>query len=129
MENQRKWALILIRFSAIFGVVGTIIGSKMSGDMDYSLRPIHAHVLLVGWLSVFAWGIFYYLVPISKPMLVKVQAIFGMVGAIGLSVGMYFYNFHNSGFTTFFFVVGGTILLLAFCLFLLNTFFVNKREQ
>lgn len=129
MENQRKWALMLIRISAIFGVIGTIIGSKMSGDMDYSLRPIHAHVLLVGWLSVFAWGIFYYIIPISKPMLVKVQAIFGMVGAIGLSVGMYFYNFHNSGLTTFFFIVGGTILLLAFCLFLINTFFVSKREQ
>lgn len=56
---EQKWGICLIRFAAIFGLIGTFIGSHMSGNMDYSLRPIHAHILLVGWLSVFAWGIFY----------------------------------------------------------------------
>lgn len=55
---EQTWSLRLIRFSAIFGIIGTFIGSQMSGNMDYSMRPIHAHILLVGWLSVFAWGIF-----------------------------------------------------------------------
>lgn len=127
MQQQRVWALTLIRFAAIFGFIGVVLGSKMTGDMDYSITPIHAHALLVGWLSVFAWGIFYYIVPVSKPMLMKIHSITAMIGAIGMTAGMYFYMFHNSGFTTFTFIVGASILLLAFVLFIVNTFFVNKN--
>lgn len=131
MEQQRTWALTLIRFSAIFGLIGVYIGSTMSGNMDYSLRPIHAHILLVGWLSVFAWGIFYYSVPIRKLLFVKVHAIFGMVGAFGLTGGMWLYNLNpfnmNETLTMVLFIIGGSILLLAFVLFVIVTFFVDKR--
>lgn len=126
MQQQRFWALLLIRFAAIFGLIGVVLGSKMTGDLDYSITPIHAHALLVGWLSVFAWGIFYYVVQISKPILVKIHAVAAMLGAIGMTAGMYFYMFYNSGFTTFTFIVGASVLLLAFLLFIVNTFFVKK---
>lgn len=131
MEQQRKWALTLIRFAAIFGVIGVFIGSMMSGDMDYSLRPIHAHIVLVGWLSVFAWGIFYYVVPVRKLVFVKIQSVLGMIGAFGLTSGMWLYNLNplnlNETFNMVFFIVGGTILLIAFALFVVSTFFVEKK--
>ena len=132
MEQQRSWALTLIRFAAIFGFIGVFIGSKMSGDMDYSLRPIHAHIVLVGWLSVFAWGIFYYIVPVRKLILVKIHSIFGMVGAFGLTFGMWLYNLNpfnlNETFNMVFFIVGGTILLIAFAMFVVITFMVDKKH-
>ncbi|ESU33393.1 hypothetical protein G3A_06520, partial [Bacillus sp. 17376] len=56
---EQTWSIRLIRFAAIFGLIGTFMGSHMAGAGDYAMRPIHAHILLVGWLSVFAWGIFY----------------------------------------------------------------------
>lgn len=127
MQQQRSWGLMLIRFAAIFGLIGVVLGSKMTGDMDYSITPIHAHALLVGWLSVFAWGIFYYIVPMTKPLLMKVQAVAAMIGAIGMTGGMYLYMFHNSGFTMFLFIVGASVLLLAFLLFIVHTFFVMKN--
>lgn len=127
MQQQRSWALMLIRFAAIFGLIGVVLGSKMTGDLDYSMTPIHAHALLVGWLSVFAWGIFYYVVPTTKMLLMKIQAIAGMIGAIGMTGGMYLYMFHNSGVTMVIFIVGASILLLAFILFIVNTFFVKKN--
>ncbi len=55
---EQKWSLRLIRLAAIFALFGTYLGSHMSGSGSYQFRPIHAHVLLVGWLSMFAWGIF-----------------------------------------------------------------------
>lgn len=33
---EQTWSIRLIRFSAIFGIIGTFIGSQMSGNMDYS---------------------------------------------------------------------------------------------
>ena len=128
MVQQRKWAIWLFRIAALFGLVGVVIGSMMSGDQNYAYKPIHAHVTLVGWLSVFAWGIFYYTVPVTKVILVKVQAIFGIIGAIGLTAGMYFYNFYDETWAMVFFIVGGTVLLLAFALFVLSTFLIQQEK-
>ena len=130
---EKKWAIRLIRFAAIFGLIGTFLGSKMSGDMDYSLRPIHAHVLLVGWLSVFAWGIFYSIYTVKYKVLVTIQSILAMTGAFGLSFGMWMYNLNpfnlNETFVMIFFIVGGTLLLLAFTLFVVVTFFIDNKEN
>ena len=130
---EKKWAIRLIRFAAIFGLIGTFLGSKMSGDLDYSMRPIHAHVLLVGWLSVFAWGIFYSIYTIKYKVLVTIQSILAMTGAFGLSFGMWMYNQNpfnlNETFVMIFFIVGGSLLLLAFALFVVVTFFVENKEK
>lgn len=80
---EQKWSIRLIRFAAIFGFIGVILGSKMSGSMDYSLRPIHAHMLLVCWLSVFAWGIFYKVYRVKYKKLVTAHAIVSMLGSFG----------------------------------------------
>ena len=130
---EKKWAIRLIRFAAIFGVIGTFIGSKMSGDLDYSLRPIHAHILLVGWLSVFAWGIFYSIYTVKHKVLVTIQSILAMTGAFGLTLGMWMYNLNpfnlNETFVMIFFIVGGSLLLLAFALFVVVTFFIENKEK
>ena len=130
---EKKWAIRLIRFAAIFGLIGTFLGSKMSGYMDYSLRPIHAHVLLVGWLSVFAWGIFYSIYTVKYKVLVTIQSILAMTGAFGLTLGMWMYNLNpfnlNETFVMIFFIVGGSLLLLAFTLFVVVTFFIEDKEK
>lgn len=128
MVQQRKWAILLIRIAAIFGLIGVVIGSMMSGQENYAYKPVHAHVTLVGWLSVFAWGIFYYVVPVAKAIIVKVQAVFGIIGAIGLTAGMYFYNFYDETWAMVFFIVGGTVLLFAFALFVLSTWFIKQEK-
>lgn len=129
---EQIWSIRLIRFAAIFGIIGTFIGSHMSGNMDYSLRPIHAHILLVGWLSVFAWGIFYRAYKIKYKKLVPVHSVLGMAGALGLTLGMWMYNinpFHlNETFVLVFFIAGGSLLLLAFLLFVPITFLIEKGK-
>lgn len=128
---EQKWSIRLIQFAAIFGFIGVFLGSKMSGDMDYSIKPIHAHALLVGWLSVFAWGIFYKVYRVKYKKLVAIQSILGMVGAFGLTFGMWMYNLNpfnlSETFVMIFFIVGGTVLLLAFMLFIVITFLTEKE--
>lgn len=127
---EKKWSLRLIQFSAIFGFIGTYLGSHMAGQMDYALRPIHAHILLVGWLSVFAWGVFYRLYTVKYKKLVTIHGFLAMIGAVGLTAGMWFYNLNpfnmNDTFVLIFFIVGGTLLLLAFLLFAVITFLTEK---
>ncbi|MCM3631897.1 MULTISPECIES: hypothetical protein [Paenibacillus] len=129
---EQKWSLILIRYAAIFGIIGTYIGSKMSGEMDYSLRPIHAHILLVGWLSVFAWGIFYKNYKVKYKKLVTVQGWLAILGSFGLTFGMWMYNLNpfnlNDTLVMILFIVGGSLLMLAFLLFAIITFFTEKEQ-
>ncbi|MCM3708268.1 MULTISPECIES: hypothetical protein [Cytobacillus] len=130
---EQKWSIRLIRFAALFGIFGTYLGSHMSGQMDYSLRPIHAHILLVGWLSVFAWGIFYKVYRVKYKKLVPIHSILGMAGALGLTSGMWLYTLNpfdlGDTFVMVFFIVGGTLLLLAFALFVVITFLTEKTAE
>ncbi|GAK42386.1 hypothetical protein PUW24_12570 [Paenibacillus urinalis] len=128
---EKIWSIRLIRFAALFGILGTFIGSQMSGSMDYSMRPIHAHILLVGWLSVFAWGIFYKVYKVKSKLLVAVHSWLAMLGAFGLTFGMWMYNLNpflwDETLVMILFIVGGSLLLVAFLLFAIITFLIEKE--
>ncbi|MHC8514792.1 hypothetical protein [Sporosarcina sp. ITBMC105] len=128
---QEKWSLRLIRISAVFGLIGAFLGSHMAGSGSYAFRPIHAHILVVGWLSVFAWGVFYKLYQVRAKKLVAVHGWTAIIGSIGLTAGMWFQFMQpfglNETFSLIFYIVGGSVLLLSFALFILVTFLVKKN--
>ncbi|MGE7945011.1 hypothetical protein ACQKNB_23460 [Lysinibacillus xylanilyticus] len=130
---EQKWSLRLIRLAAIFALFGTYLGSHMSGSGSYEYRPIHAHILLVGWLSMFAWGIFYRAFKVKSQKLVAAHGWTAILGVFGLTIGMWFYNINpfnfNQTFTMIFFIVGGTTLLISFALFIFVTFMVDQKED
>lgn len=127
---QEKWSLRLIRIAAIFGFIGTVLGSHMAGAGSYAFRPIHAHILLVGWLSVFSWGVFYKIYRVRARKLLTLQGWTGIIGAIGLTAGMWLQFMQpfnvNEVFSLIFYIVGGTVLLISFALFVVVTFMIEK---
>lgn len=130
---EQKWSIRLIRLAAIFAFIGTYLGSHMSGSGSYEYRPIHAHILLVGWLSMFAWGIFYRAFKVKSQKLVAIHGWTAILGVLGLTVGMWFYNINpfnfGSTFTLVFFIVGGTTLLISFALFIVVTFMIHQQKD
>ncbi|WP_024370868.1 hypothetical protein [Exiguobacterium sp. ZOR0005] len=130
---EKTWSLRLIRLAAVFGVIGTAIGSHMSGAGSYAFRPIHAHILLAGWLSVFAWGVFYRLYRVKHPLLVTVHGWTAVIGSIGLTSGMWLYAMNpfawNETFTMVYFIIGGTVSLISFILFLIVTYMIDHDER
>lgn len=133
MTMQEKWSLRLVRFGALFGLLGAYLGSHMAGAGSYALRPIHAHILLVGWLSLFVYGLFYKLYKIKSPKLVAIHGWSAIIGAIGLTLGMYLQFIHpfqvNETVALITYIVGGTILLISFAIFVLVTFRVEKGRS
>ncbi|QSB11844.1 hypothetical protein JTI58_09640 [Lysinibacillus fusiformis] len=130
---EQKWSIRLIRLAAIFALIGTYLGSHMSGSGSYENRPIHAHILLVGWLSMFAWGIFYRAFKVKSQKLVTIHGWTAIIGVLGLTLGMWFYNINpfnfGSTFTLVFFIVGGTTLLISFALFIVVTFMIHQQKD
>ncbi|WP_306301301.1 hypothetical protein [Thalassobacillus sp. C254] len=123
--NRTKF---LLQTSAIFAVIGTIMGSHMAGAGSMALRPIHAHILVVGWLSLFAFAAYYRMFPVPKSSkLATVHVWTAFFGSIGLSGGMWAYYFIPGSMVTLMaFIIGGTILAVSFILFAVMTFVHGK---
>jgi hypothetical protein len=125
--------LLLLRCSAIFALIGVFMGSHMAGAGGYHLKPIHAHILVVGWLSLFAFAVMYRIFLIPKNSWLAVTQVWtAVIGSIGLSLGMYLYYINpDSLFNLLFFIIGGSVLVISFIAFLIMTFVYGKlfREE
>lgn len=129
--QQDQWSLRLIRFAAVFGLIGTVLGSHMAGAGSYAFRAVHAHILLVGWLSMFSWGVFYKIYRVRAKKLITVHGWTAIIGSIGLTAGMWLQFLRpfdvNEVFALIFYIVGGTILLVSFALFVIITMMTEKK--
>lgn len=124
MRNYSKW---LIRISAIYALIGALMGSDIAGRKDYTMVPAHAHILVVGWLTLFAYGIFYYVFKnISMKKTAKLQAWTALIGGGLMPMGMLVYNKVENTATLLGFIIPACILLAAIFLFLVILFFDKK---
>src|SRR5690625_6610804 len=88
---MNHYSRTLLRFSAIFGLIGAILGAYMAGAGSYAFRAVHAHILVVGWLSLFAWAVYYKVFQTSESIWTKLHFWTAIIGSVGLSVGMWLY--------------------------------------
>ncbi|WP_147804420.1 hypothetical protein [Alkalicoccus halolimnae] len=113
---------MLLIAAAVFGVIGTFMGGHMAGSGSPALRPIHAHVLVVGWLTLFSWAIYYKVYKPKKGLLTTIHVWTGLIGTIGLCSGMYVFMMDvvplPELFTLLYYIISGTVLTVSFFLFL-----------
>ncbi|MBN6885741.1 hypothetical protein ACUXCC_001494 [Cytobacillus horneckiae] len=129
---MNKYSKILLRLSAVFALIGAYLGSHMAGAGGYAFRPVHAHSLVVGWLSLFAWAVYYQIFTPKLGLLAKLHVCTAIIGSVGLTGGMAMFIFKPEILPepvhTVVYIVGGSILLLSFLFFLILTF-TNSAEQ
>jgi hypothetical protein len=128
-----KYSNLLIKVASVFGLIGAVLGGHMAGSGSYAVRPIHAHILVVGWLTLFAWAVYYRVFQPKNQILAGLHVYSAIIGAVGLTGGMALYNF-RPGFLpaaveTAFYIGGGVILLLSFVFFCLLTFTQEHKEK
>lgn len=130
MNNYSK---ILLRVSALFALVGAFIGSHMAGAGGPEFKSVHAHILVVGWLTLFAWALFYKVFYTIRGKLAVFHVYSAIIGAIGLTLGMWLYYVNpidmGKVVTTVFFIVGGSIMLISFILFTIIAFMANEKTS
>lgn len=121
---MQKYGAWLIRISAVYALIGALIGSDLAGRKDYALVPGHAHILVVGWLSLFAYGIFYHVFKeIGMKRTAILQAWTSLLGGGLMPLSMLIYYKSENTFTTLLFIVTAAVLLLAIILFTVLVFF------
>ena len=60
MKNLANWFL---RLAVLYFVAGVSLGLYMAASQDHTMHPVHAHLNLLGWVSLGLFGLFYAVVP------------------------------------------------------------------
>ena len=93
-------------------IAGMIWGIIMAVTHDHSAMPAHAHLNLLGWVSLFLFGVFYHLHPvIDRSRAALVQVAVWIVGTVILTFGVgLLHTGHDIGQP---FAAGGSFIVLA----------------
>lgn len=107
-------------------VAGMIWGIIMAVSRDHSAMPAHAHLNLLGWVSLFLFGVFYHLHPaIDRSRTALVQVIIWIIGTVILTIGVgLIHTGHDIGDP-----IAAVGSLTVFAAMLLFGWLVVRREQ
>jgi peptidoglycan/LPS O-acetylase OafA/YrhL len=126
LETEMKASSLSFPAAVVMVVAGMIWGIVMAISRDHSAMPAHAHLNLLGWVSLFLFGVFYHLHPvIDRSRTALVQVIAWIAGTVVLTVGVgLIHTGHDIGEP---FAIGGS--LTVFAAMLLFGWLVVRREQ
>lgn len=85
--------------AVLFVIAGMTWGIVMAISDDHSAMPAHAHLNLLGWVSLFLFGIFYHLHPaIDRSRMATIQVWIWIAGTVVLTIGVgLVHTGHSSG--------------------------------
>lgn len=118
----------LLKISAVYMVIGLIMGLAMGISGDFSLSSVHAHLSLLGWATMSIAGIVYMVMPrLSRSRLASLHFWGHNLGlpVMMVSLGLFTYG-HAAAEKAV--ALGSTIVLLSLLLFAVNLI-VNGGPQ
>lgn len=85
---MRGVALWFFVSGVIYVSLGMIFGLWMSASGDHTLAPAHAHLNLVGWVTMALFGVYYHLVPSAQGTLSRVHFALATIGVWLMAPGI-----------------------------------------
>ncbi|WP_332658007.1 hypothetical protein [Brevundimonas sp.] len=78
-----------LRLSVLFVVLGVSLGYWMGATHNFIVSPVHAHINLLGWVSMFLYGLFYRVFPdAAAGWLPKVHLALAVIGLPVMMIGL-----------------------------------------
>ncbi len=78
-------------FAALCGIAGMCLGIWMGVSGDHSLAPTHAHLNLIGWVTMTLFGLYHRGLRRQTTLLDKVQVGCGAIGVPAFTGGLAIY--------------------------------------
>ncbi len=76
------------KLSSLTALIGVTLGVYMGIAGDHTLAPVHVHLNLIGWVSLFLFGLFYKLHPHAIGGAAVVQVSLVVTGYILMMTGL-----------------------------------------
>lgn len=84
-----KASALSFKLAILFVVAGMAMGIGMAASQDHSIMPAHAHLNLLGWVSLFLFGIYYERRPaLDASRLALIQVWIWSIGTAILTVAV-----------------------------------------
>lgn len=83
-------AFVFVVAGVVCALIGMAWGIHMSASGNHLMAPAHAHLNLLGWVSLSLFGIYYHLVPAAASgLLAKVHCAVALAGVAIIVPGIY----------------------------------------
>lgn len=77
------------RLAVLFVIAGMAMGIGMAMTQNHALMPAHAHLNLLGWVSLFLFGIYYERRPaLDTSRLAMIQVVLWSLGTVVLTIAV-----------------------------------------
>src|SRR4051794_1835550 len=84
-----KASALSFRTATVFALIGMGMGIAMAIARDHAVMPAHAHLNLLGWVSLFLFGLYYRLNPaLDASRLALVQVGVWSFGTVVLTIAV-----------------------------------------
>ncbi|MDO1558411.1 hypothetical protein Q0812_03095 [Brevundimonas sp. 2R-24] len=110
------------RLGVIAALIGMTLGVWMGKAGDFTLSPVHAHINLLGWVSMLLYGLFYRAFPVAAAT--KLAAAHFWINVLGVIVMVASLALYLSGHTQAAPILGvsGIIVALSMVIFAVIVF-------
>lgn len=82
-------SVLCFRAAALIGLIGMIWGLTMAASGEHATMPAHAHLNLLGWVSLFLIGLYYRLHPaLDGAKKTRWQALVWIAGTLVMALGV-----------------------------------------
>ena len=83
-----KASALFLRTAVLAVLVGVCLGIGMGLSHDFTLSPVHAHINLIGWASMFLFGLYYKVTPAADTRFAMAHYGFATAGLVLLNAGL-----------------------------------------
>ncbi|MFB9860066.1 cytochrome-c oxidase [Salinicoccus siamensis] len=111
----------LIKISSLYFVIGVVLGMVMGMAGLYQFVSTHAHVNLLGWVSMTLFGLIYQAFPnLTENILAKTHFWLHNIGLPIMLIGLIAFGLGNNALGIPAMSVGGILIVIATIIFAIN---------
>lgn len=100
-----RLTILFIKSSLIYFALAALVGLDMTFMPGHfgAMMPMHAHLMLLGWISMMIFGVAYHILPrfsaspLYSDKMANAQFYLAHIGLIGMAVGFAMRNYVNAG--------------------------------
>ncbi len=100
-----RLTILFIKSSLIYFAIAALVGLDITFMPEHlgALMPMHAHLMLLGWISMMIFGVAYHILPrfsaspLYSEKLANVQFYLAHIGLIGMAVGFVMRSYIDAG--------------------------------
>ncbi|MGR6430427.1 hypothetical protein ACU5AY_05845 [Rhizobium sp. PAMB 3174] len=112
---MQKLAHFCFVSAAVYAFLGMALGITMAASHDHALMPVHAHLNLLGWVSMAIFGLFYQAAPhMARRRIARIHVAFATLSIWLLIPGI---ALANLGMTEGLAIIGSLATILSMGLF------------